>query len=561
MPAGRGLASGRARWGAGQGLRPAGAQSPRSPGQPGQPGRPGWAVDWGMGDWGDAEHAWEDLVGRAGSSVEAMMQEGDEISTSFRVPRGWAAPCEAGGADGGAPPRGVENGSGGAMSKQQGIRLAGTAATGFLWSMGSLMVYSVLPVFMREELGISNTRIGLLEGTAIFCASSSKVLAGVASDAFSRVAVIAVGAAITLLVKPMFAVAPLLPAVVGTSSTFLFLWLTKILDRVAKGVRGAPTDALLSDLSGKRWRGRAFALNQSASTMGGVLGTFAASTLMLLSRSNHSVVFAAAFVPAALAMVILLKVVWKEPTDQGVGQDEAAGQQPEAEVIPAEDDGQGGGKSHRRMRLGATLGGVRQLSPAYWLTVIIVGILYTARFSETFIALRARSIGWPTASLPLLFSANHFMQSLLTFPMGVIADKAVNKHVIVGVGMVALMCANLVFINVPNVPGTMLGFALVGLHMSMSQSNLKALVSESVPSSLRGTAFSFLALINGVALLSGNFVAGRMMDWSMATGRGMTGAFYGGLVSTVTAFAVLVIKYYAIDRGQAPKPAAEGGGC
>ena len=365
--------------------------------------------------------------------------------------------------------------------------------------------------------------------------------------------------------KPMFAVAPLLPAVVGTSSTFLFLWLTKVLDRVAKGVRGAPTDALLSDLSGKRWRGRAFALNQSASTMGGVLGTFAASTLMLLSRSNHSVVFAAAFVPAALAMVILLKVVWKEPTDQGAGEDEAAaGQPPEAEVIPAEGEGQGGGKDHRRMRLGATLGGVRQLSPAYWLTVTIVGILYTARFSETFIALRARSIGWPTASLPLLFSANHFMQSLLTFPMGVIADKAVNKHVIVGIGMVALVCANLVFINVPNVPGTMLGFALVGLHMSMSQSNLKALVSESVPSSLRGTAFSFLALINGVALLSGNFVAGRMMDWSMATGRGMTGAFYGGLVSTVTAFAVLVIKCYAIDRGQPPDaklaaaPAAKG---
>ena len=289
-------------------------------------------MDWGMGDWGGAEDAWDDLVGRAGSSVEAMMQDNvNELPHSS--PRRGEVPLEgeaaaASGREDAAP----------TMSKQQGVRLAGTAATGFLWSMGSLMVYSVLPVFMREELGISNTKIGLLEGTAIFCASSSKVLAGVASDAFSRVAVIAVGAAMTLLVKPMFAVAPLLPALVGTSSTFFFLWLTKILDRVAKGVRGAPTDALLSDLSDRRWRGRAFALNQSASTMGGVLGTFVASTLMLLSRSNHSVVFGAAFVPAALAMVILLKVVWKEPTDQVDASGEAAAEA-SAKTAPARDMG------------------------------------------------------------------------------------------------------------------------------------------------------------------------------------------------------------------------------
>lgn len=502
-------------------------------------------MDWGMGDWGGAEDAWDDLVGRAGSSVEAMMQDNvNELPHSS--PRGGEVPLEgeaaaASGREDAAP----------TMSKQQGVRLAGTATTGFLWSMGSLMVYSVLPVFMREELGISNTKIGLLEGTAIFCASSSKVLAGVASDAFSRVAVIAVGAAMTLLVKPMFAVAPLLPALVGTSSTFFFLWLTKILDRVAKGVRGAPTDALLSDLSDRRWRGRAFALNQSASTMGGVLGTFVASTLMLLSRSNHSVVFGAAFVPAALAMVILLKVVWKEPTDQVDASGEAAAEA-SAKTAPARDLGREEAGGPRRVRLGATLRGVRKLSLQYWLTVAVVGILYTARFSETFIALRARSIGWPTASLPLLFSANHFMQSLVTFPMGVLADKA-DKHVIVGIGMVALMCANVVFINVPTVPGTVMGFALVGLHMSMSQSNLKALVSESVPGHLRGTAFSFLALVNGVALLSANFVAGRMMDWSIATGRGMTGAFYGGLVSTVTAFSVLLLKCYIIDRRSPPR--------
>ena len=500
-----------------------------------------------MGDWGGAEDAWDDLVGRAGSSVEAMMQD-NRSKLPHASPRQGEVPVEGQYWRWGPDTAREEQSP--AMTKQQGVRLAGTAATGFLWSMGSLMVYSVLPVFMREELGISNTKIGLLEGTAIFCASSSKVLAGVASDAFSRVAVIAVGAAITLLVKPMFAVAPLLPAVVGTSSTFLFLWLTKVLDRVAKGVRGAPTDALLSDLSGRRWRGRAFALNQSASTMGGVLGTFVASTLMLLSKSNHSVVFGAAFVPAALAMVLLLKVVWKEPTDQVEASGKAAGEA-SAAAAPAGDRGGEVAGGAGRVRLGATLRGVRKLSLAYWLTVAVVGILYTARFSETFIALRARSIGWPMASLPLLFSANHFMQSLVTFPMGVLADKA-DKHVIVGIGMVALMCANLVFINVPTVPGTVLGFALVGLHMSMSQSNLKALVSESVPGHLRGTAFSFLALVNGVALLSANFGAGRMMDWSTATGRGMTGAFYGGLVSTVTAFAVLLLKCYIIN-GRPPR--------
>ena len=416
------------------------------------------------------------------------------------------------------------------------VRLAGGALLGFLWSMGSLMVLSTLPVFLKETLGVSNTRIGLLEGFAIFGSSSSKILAGMASDALgSRVRVIAVGAIATFLVKFVFVAAPLVHVLCGTGVAFAVVVGGKILDRMAKGVRGAPTDALLADLSSPARRSQAYALNQSASNAGALLGTLSATALMVLSRGSLTVTFSGALIPCLAAVFVLLLIV-KEQEDEvkarQAGAAAAGGLAGGAAAAAPADPltATPGGKSPFR----AQLRKAAKLPPKFWLTFAVIFMLYLSRFSESFVALRARSIGWPVNTLPLLYSGTYIIQATLAYPMGILSDK-LNRNTFLLLGLAALMAGHLCFISLPSIAGTALAFAFCGLHMSMSQCNIKALISESVPVNLRGTAFSVNAVGTGMSLFLGNFIAGRAMDWSQAAGLGTVGAFYGGFLFTAAA--------------------------
>ena len=383
--------------------------------------------------------------------------------------------------------------------------LLGVAAMGFLWTSSSLMVFSLLPVFLKVELGASNTKIGSLEGVAIAAAFFSKVFSGVVSDILgSRTQVIAFGSCMTAIVKPMFAMA--------TSVNLVFAG--KLIDRLSKGVRAAPTDALLADLSPKDQRGSAYGINQSMATLGGVAGAAMASLCMLLTKNNYRQTFMLATIPAVLALVVQFFFV-RQPS-VGVDTEPALGTAKES-------------KPKQKW----SIKDVTQLPFKFWLTLAVVSILYVSRFSEAFVTLRAKAVGWPVAALPGLLIANQLLQSVTTYPLGVLADRSSRKQMLF-YGFGVLIAAHVMFITTSNVPCVLLGFMLVGLHMSMTQGNIKALVSESIPANLRGTAFSTFSIVTGIALAFGNILAGRMSDVL-----GSTGCFYGGFAATVAATLLL----------------------
>eukprot|EP00963_Diacronema_lutheri_P002584 scaffold177_cov334-Pavlova_lutheri.AAC.87 len=384
--------------------------------------------------------------------------------------------------------------------------LWGVAAMGFLWTSSSLMVFSLLPVFLKVELGASNTKIGSLEGVAIAAAFFSKVFSGIVSDILgSRTQVIAFGSCMTAIVKPMFAMA--------TSVNLVFAG--KLIDRLSKGVRAAPTDALLADLSPKDQRGSAYGINQSMATLGGVAGAAMASLCMLLTKNNYRQTFMLATIPAALALVVQFLFV-RQPSV--------------VETEPAT-----GTPKESKPKQKWSIKDVSQLPFKFWLTLAVVSILYVSRFSEAFVTLRAKAVGWPVAALPGLLIANQLLQSVTTYPLGVLADKSSRKQMLL-YGFGVLIAAHIMFIATSNVPCVLLGFMLVGLHMSMTQGNIKALVSESIPANLRGTAFSTFSIVTGIALAFGNILAGRMSD-----ALGSTGCFYGGFVATAIATLLLTL--------------------
>jgi len=408
------------------------------------------------------------------------------------------------------------------------------ALIGHLWTVSNLMVVSVLPVYMKQELQMSNASIGVLEGAAIFAAFFSKVFSGVISDVMkSRVAVIAVGAMMTFLVKPMFAASGVILTMFGRQAAFYTLFTGKIIDRLSKGVRAAPVDALIADLSSKESRNRAYSLNHSFATFGGVIGSILCSFAMYMTKNRYEVVFMLASIPAILALVLLYTGI----------------EQPKLDDSASTSKGDGKPASSKEKKSGGAaimeqLSEFGKLPAEFYFSAIIVATLYLARFSESFVILRARSLGIPSALLPLLLTLNQLTQSLLTFPMGVLADKLSNKMILI-IGFLVLIAANAAFIFLPNTTGVILGFLLVGVHLSMTQANTKGLLSSSLSATQRGVGFAFFAILSGISLAAGNITAGVLNDFTVAKGLGMVGCFYGGATAT-TAATVLLLIYYSV---------------
>ena len=404
-----------------------------------------------------------------------------------------------------------------------------------LWTASTLMYVSVLPVYMKQELGLSNTKIGVLEGAAIASAFFSKVVSGVVSDALgSRTAVILVGAMLTLACKPMFAASAYVKATYGAGVCFYWIFSGKIADRLSKGVRAAPTDALLADLSPGDARSRAFSLCQSMATFGGVAGSLLTSAFLFAGLSYQTIFLAAAF-PSLLAIVVLFTAVKQPATD---GETDA----PAAATAAAAPKKKGKGFAE-------VLRGAATLPWRFYFAATIVSVLYVARFSESFVVLRAKSLGWTTAALPLMLTGNQVLQGLFTYPMGVLADNLGKKQILIA-GLLLLILANAIFVFIHHPAGAAVGFLVVGLHMSMTQANTKALLTEHIEPDQRGTAFSIFAVLSGVALSFGNTLAGVLNDRTTRAGLGNVGCFYGGAAATATAL-VLMLIYFAVVQ---PKP-------
>lgn len=378
---------------------------------------------------------------------------------------------------------------------------AGIWALGFvslLMDVSSELVHSLLPVFMATVLGTPMLVIGLIEGAAEATALIVKVFSGALSDAMGRRKPLAVlGYGLGALSKPLFALA-------GSAGMVLT---ARLIDRVGKGIRGAPRDALVADLVPAAQRGAAFGLRQALDTVGAFLGPLLAIALMLLWAGDFRTVFWVAVVPGVLAVVVLVVGV-REPATQ---------------ARPAT------GNPIRRENL-------RLLGRAYW-WVVGMGALFTlARFSEAFLVLRAQQGGLAAAWAPLVLIAMNVVYATGAYPFGKLADR-MDHGKLLAWGLAVLVAADLLLAWAASGPLLWAGIALWGLHMAMTQGLLATMVADTAPAQLRGTAFGIFNLASGLALLAASVLAGLLWDtW------GPQATFLAGGAFTLLALAVLLAR-------------------
>jgi MFS family permease len=358
--------------------------------------------------------------------------------------------------------------------------------------MSSELVHALLPLYMATALGASMLTIGVIEGVAEAVALIVKLFSGVLSDIFrKRKLLVLLGYGLAALSKFVFPLAPSLGWVVAA----------RFADRVGKGIRGAPRDALIADITPPEARGRSFGLRQALDTVGAIGGPLLALGGMVLFMGDFRAVFWIAVIPAALA-VLLIVVGVREPDDKPLAGDT---------------------KPRWHWRDAA------RLQSAYWFIVAIAFAFTLARFSEAFLVLRAQNAGFSTTTAPLIMVVMTIVYAVTAYPAGVAVDRGKAPQLLAG-GLLALLVADLVLARAVGPMMVLAGAALWGLHMGLTQGLFAALVAASSPADLRGTAFGVFSLASGIALLIASVVAGWLWD---AYGPAMT--FYAGAAFTVVA--------------------------
>ena len=384
----------------------------------------------------------------------------------------------------------------------------GIWALGFvslLMDVSSEMIHSLLPMFMVASLGASAFMLGLVEGAAEATALIVKVFSGVLSDRLGRRKPLALlGYSLGALSKPLFAIA----ASAGGVLT------ARLIDRVGKGIRGAPRDALVADIAPLALRGAAFGLRQSLDTVGAFLGPLVAVALMLLWANDFRAIFWWAVVPGLAAVVLFYFGV----------------QEPESRVAVA------GVNPISRVNL-------RRLSPAYWWVVAIGAVFMLARFSEAFLVLRAAEGGLPLAFTPLVLVLMNVVYAAAAYPFGKLSD-TLDHGRLLAFGLLLLIAADAVLASGSGLGWVAGGTALWGLHMGVTQGLLARMVADTAPEDLRGTAYGLFNLVSGVALLFASALAGWLWDHIGAAQTFLAGAAFSGL-------ALVVLIWRGVQRGRA----------
>jgi len=348
----------------------------------------------------------------------------------------------------------------------------------FFMDVSSEAIHAILPLFLTAGLGASVAVVGLIDGFAESTAAISKVFSGYLSDRFGRrKPLILIGYGLGAATKPFFALA--------TAPAMVFA--ARFADRIGKGMRGAPRDALVADVTPAEIRGRAFGLRQALDTAGAFAGPLLAIALMAALAGDMRAVFWIASLPAAIAVLLVIF---------GVEEKERAGvDSSSAERTPSP----------------VRLKDLSALGRAFWI-VITIGVAFTlARFSEAFLVLKASREGLPLTLAPLAFVAMNLVYMLGAYPAGALADR-VSPIVLFMSGLGALIAADLTLAFAPGLPGAFAGIGLWGAHMALTQGLLAKMIADAAPASLRASAFGVFNLATGFALLAASILAGLLWD-------------------------------------------------
>ena len=366
--------------------------------------------------------------------------------------------------------------------------------------ISSEIIHALLPLFLTTTLGVSVAMVGLIDGIAEATASITKVFSGYISDRMGRrKPLILLGYGLGALSKPLFALAGTAPVILGA----------RFADRIGKGLRGAPRDALVADITPVAVRGRAFGLRQSLDTIGAFAGPLLAIALMAAFANDMRLVFWVAVIPAVLAVLCVVFGV-------------------EERAEPA---------STTAKRPPIVLADLKRFDRPFW-SIVTLGVVFSlARFSEAFLILKASAEGLPLTYAPAVLVVMNAVYALGAYPAGIASDR-VSPRLLLGGGLVCLILADLVLALVSGLAGTFAGIALWGLHMALTQGLMAKLVADRAPPELRGSAFGVFNLAAGLALLAASVVAGLMWD---RLGPGAT--FIAG-----AGFAMLALIGLALNR-------------
>ena len=368
-----------------------------------------------------------------------------------------------------------------------------------VWALGfvslfmdvsSEMVHSLLPLFLVTVLGASATRVGVIEGVAEGTALIVKIFSGALSDWLrNRKSLAVLGYTMGALSKPLFALA----------STANLVFAARFIDRVGKGIRGAPRDALIADVTPPEIRGAAFGLRQSLDTVGALLGPLLALLLMRVSGGDYRAVFWAAAAPGILAVTLLMVMV-KEP-------------------------GTAVAKPARAARPPIRRGEIRDLEVRFWIVVAFGALLSLARFSEAFLLMRGQSTGMDPATVPILMALMNAVYFLTAYPAGRLSDR-IGRDGLLAAGIAALVLADVALAAAVRPWHVGAGVALWGLQMGLTQGIFSALIADTAPPELRGTAFGLFNLAGGLATVGASLVAGLAWDRFGAPATFLAGAAF-----------------------------------
>jgi MFS family permease len=340
--------------------------------------------------------------------------------------------------------------------------------------ISSELIHSLLPVFMATVLGASMTTIGIIEGVAEAAAAISKIFSGIISDFLGKRKLLAgLGYGLAAVTKPIFPLA--------TSIGWVFA--ARFIDRIGKGVRGAPRDALIADIAPKEIRGAAYGLRQSLDSLGAMIGPLTAVVCMIWFVMDIKTVLWVAVVPAFIALALLVFGV-REPVKA---------------------------KNHTGTRNTLTFNQIARLPFHLWLVVLLGAVFTLARFSEAFLILRAKDVGVEIGYVPMVLIAMNIAYTMTAFPAGIAADH-LNQYQLFIVGLTSLIAAHLVLAFAGSPFPAYLGAGFWGIHLGFTQGLFSKLVADSVRAELRGAAFGIFNFTTGVALLLSSLIAGFL--WS-----------------------------------------------
>jgi MFS family permease len=369
--------------------------------------------------------------------------------------------------------------------------------------ISSEMIHGLLPVFMVSVLGVSALSVGIIEGIAEATASITKIFSGVVSDWIGkRKPLVLLGYGMAALTKPLFPLAEGIGAILTA----------RFIDRIGKGIRGAPRDALITDLVPKNLHGSAFGLRQSMDTVGAFVGPAIAMAVMFYSLDNYRMVFWLAVIPAFVAVACIVFGV-EEPEKKSTGK---------SKPFPIQ-------KSE-----------LLKLKKPFWLVVAFASAFTLARFSEAFLLLRADNLGLAAGLTPAILIAMNIVYAGSAYPVGKLSDR-IGRFTLLAGGIFLLIVADLLLAFGDSLYWVFAGSALWGLHMGMTQGLLAALVADTAPQELRGTAFGMFHLLTGVTLLIASALAGWLWTVHGPAETFLAGAVFAGI--SLAGFAIMRGKY------------------